>query len=509
MRLKDLIAGSPGLDVGLHQPNDGEKLVTNLCFDSRRATQGSVYIAIRGEKSDGHLFVKQAAQSGAIAVVVDRDYHEPIEHLSTVVIRVENTRRALADLASRFYKNPSAEMTCVGVTGTNGKTSITHMVEFLLAEQGLPTAVIGTINHHLGAKIWPTEMTTPDPVLFQSRLREMRDLGAQALAVEVSSHALSQHRVDGIEFDVAVFTNLTRDHLDYHKDMLDYFSAKSRLFHELLRVSQKPKACAVINVDDVWGKKLTQELSSRQRVFTYGSEREAMYRYTVLEQNFSGSKFLLQTPSKSLEVMLPMVGAHNVANATSALAVIDALDLDLIKSAERLINFRGVRGRLEPSGVGNRKSISVFVDYAHTPDALEGVLNSLDVVRQSQRASHQLNPRIITVFGCGGDRDRGKRPLMLKAALPCSDLIFVTSDNPRFENPDTIIDEILAEATPQDRKKILRESDRKKAIVAALTEAQTGDVVLIAGKGHETYQQVRDQKHDFSDFDVVEEYFRT
>ncbi len=491
MKLAQLFTIFPHLKLG----DAALKDVSSVCFDSRKIESGCVFVAIKGVKADGHDFITQAVSAGAIALVVEDQARIPKDFSGAIVV-TEDSRDVLNKLAAKFYGEPSSRLFCVGVTGTNGKTTTAYMIEAILTEFGWPTGVIGTINHHLGDQVWQTEMTTPDPMSFQRRLHEFETMGAKAVAMEVSSHALKQARVDEVPFDIAVFTNLSRDHLDYHPDMEDYFAAKQRLFHELLSRSDKPARFAIINRDDEYGRRLSADGAT---VWTFGSS-EADFTYKVFGQNFSGTKFTLQTPQGACEINLPMAGVHNVQNATAALAVGLAAGAHLETCVAALEKFQGVSGRLE--AVPNNKGVHVFVDFAHTDAAIAGILENLNRVRSAS----QIRNRIITVFGCGGDRDRGKRPLMMKAALGGSDLVILTSDNPRTEDPNAIIKDALEGANANEQKsKVIVEADRRKALALALKEASFGDVVLIAGKGHETYQQIGAQKFPFSDFEVVRE----
>lgn len=477
----------------------GQK-VTSLCFDSRKLEAGCVFFAIKGGKSDGHAYLKQAAEAGAAAMIVEDIAHIPETYEGGIVV-VESTRRALNRLAAVYYGEPSKKLFCIGVTGTNGKTTTTYMTEAIFEAAGRHAGVIGTINHHYRSQIWPTEMTTPDPVAFQERLAQFVSLGASAVALEVSSHALSQSRVDEVAFDVAVFTNLTRDHLDYHRDMEDYFDAKHKLFRDLLSSSSKPHPTAVLNAEDPYALRI--QTDPRVRRWTYGPSIGATLRYTILSQAFEGTRFALATPMGECEIRLPMVGLHNVANACAAIGAALAAGISLEICSTALASLRAVSGRLE--AVPNVKGVHVFVDYAHTDDALATVLHYLNDIR----AKAGLASRLITVFGCGGDRDKGKRPLMAKAAVQMSDLVVLTSDNPRTENPDAILDDAIA-GVPEARlgQTLFREVDRRKGIAKALALAAPGDVVLIAGKGHEDYQIIGTTKYPFSDFEVVKELLR-
>ena len=511
MKLSELlqIFPAPQIPAGF---NPAAHEVPSICFDSRRIERDCVFVAIRGEKVDGHRFLKEAVAAGACALVFEDESQVSdgfsgnfSGNFSGVLVKVSSTREALNRLASRFYKDPSSQLFCAGVTGTNGKTTITHMMEAIFNHAGRATGVIGTIDHHLltasGLKVWKTEMTTPDPVAFQKRLREFVDLQAKVVAMEVSSHALHQSRVDEVPFDVAAFTNLSRDHLDYHRDMDAYFDAKAKLFTELLSRSKKPKPTAVINADDDYGKKLIERTKANGvRVWSYGSQLNADLSFKTLEQNFGGTRFILKTPMGEAEFHVAMPGLHNVYNATAAIGTGLAGGVSLKDCVAALSLFSGVPGRLEP--VPNKKGVHIFVDYAHTDGAIETVLHYLRGIRTSSGAKN----RIITVFGCGGDRDKGKRPLMMKAAATGSDLVVLTSDNPRTENPEAILSDALAGADAQAvGQTIFIEVDRKKAIRKAIELANRGDVILIAGKGHEDYQQIGTTKYPFRDVAVVKE----
>ena len=490
---------------------DADRPVTALVFDSRKVVKDSIFFAIQGSKSDGHDFLPVAVDQGAAAVVVEDAKRVPASFRGTVV-PVESVRRSLNKLASAYFGDPGQKLFCVGVTGTNGKTTTTHMIEAIFNHAGLGTGVIGTIDHHYGDRIWPTELTTPDPVSFQRRLREFVDLGAKAVSLEVSSHALSQSRVDEVPFDVAVFTNLSRDHLDYHKDMGEYFEAKHKLFRDLLSKSRKPHPTAIVNEDDSYGRQIQVEIQHdglanneqgariRARKWTYGQSPHADLRFEVQTQGYDGTRFALHTSQGLQEFQIPMVGLHNVANACGAIGAALAAGLSLKACAEALAKMRGVSGRLDT--VPNSQGLHVFVDYAHTDDALKTVLHYLNEIRRSAKIENKL----ITVFGCGGDRDKGKRPLMAKAAFEGSDIVVLTSDNPRTENPEAILDDAQA-GLPQakDGLNLFREVDRKKGIAKALALASAGDVVLIAGKGHEEHQIIGSTKIPFSDFEIVKE----
>lgn len=460
-----------------------------LEFDSRKVKKNDVFVAIRGTASDGHQYLKDVCAKEVAAVVVEDKTQVPVNFKGAVVV-VQSTRQALEVLAAQFYSSPAKKLFNVGVTGTNGKTSVTYMIESVLKEFGWDTGVIGTVDHHLGAHKWPTELTTPDPLTLQKRLADFVSLGAKAAAFEVSSHALEQDRADSIPFDVVVFTNLTRDHLDYHKTMENYFRAKEKLFFELPFRSEK-HVTAVINTSDEWGAKIRTADSVTR--WSYG-ESKSDFKFEILKSDFSGSEFRLKSPRGEHALTIPLVGRHNVYNSVAALATGVAAGASVETAAKGLSRFRGVPGRLER--VQNSLDVHVFVDYAHTDDALRTVLTALKQIRE--KARH--NNKIIVVFGCGGDRDRGKRPLMAKAAVEGADLVVITSDNPRTEDPVQIIQEISAGIPRSDlNKSVFIEVDRKEAIRRAIGLAKSGDVVVIAGKGHEDYQIVGTQKFPFSD----------
>ena len=471
--------------------------ITGLTQNTKNVAPGSVFVAIRGAKFDGHDYLKQAIDAGAVAVVVE-DASKVPAGASVFVQVVEDTRIALDKMASHFYGEPSDSLFCFGVTGTNGKTSITYMLEWVLTQDEIPCGVLGTINHHLGDKVWPSDMTTPDSVSLQKRLSEMKESGARAIAMEVSSHALHQRRADAVQFNTAIFTNLTRDHLDYHFDMRDYFQSKQKLFTELLWATHKPLHFAVINIDDPWGARM--KVASTAILWSYGMKKSADFSYSVTAVDFNRTDFDLKTPFGTFKTFLPMCGNHNVANAVAVIAAAISANVPIDRCVEALTSFPGVPGRLQM--VPNDKSLFVFVDYAHTPDALENVLQSLQKVRSESKSSS----RIWTIFGCGGDRDKGKRPLMAKIAEAHSDFVMVTSDNPRSENPDQIIQDVLTGI--KDKSKAMSEVNRKAAIAQVIQQARAHDVILIAGKGHEDYQIVGDQKLNFSDFEVAKELLK-
>jgi len=483
--------------VSLHLESHSSVEVQGITADARQVRPGFVFVAIPGTQTDGHQYLPQACEAGAMAVVVEkRDLVPP--SFAGVVLVVESTRAILGSLASQFYNNPSSQLFCFGVTGTNGKTSITYMLETILEKVRIPCGVLGTTGHHLGTEHWSTEVTTPGPVVLQQRLAEMKEAGARAVAMEVSSHALEQNRVDGVNFNTVIFTNLTQDHLDYHSSMEEYFHTKQRLFTEVLRRTNKNPHFAVVNIDDPWGARL--RVDGYAGLWSYGKKKSADFCYRIVDMDFSRTDFELRTPFGFYYGSLPMCGEHNVANAIGAVAAAASGGVEVSTALEALARFPGVPGRLQT--IENDKGLHVFVDYAHSPDALENVLRALGQVRKKIKSSGN----IWTVFGCGGDRDKGKRPLMAQAAEKGSDFLVVTSDNPRTENPQVIVQEIVNGLSSQGHaENVFVEVDRKEALALVFKKAKPNDVILIAGKGHEDYQIVGTNKIHFSDVEIAKE----
>jgi len=453
-----------------------DREVTAITDDSRTVRDDSLFVAVRGARADGHDYLRAAVAAGACAVVVEPEDAAPIAGVTTIA--VPQTRRALSALAARFYGDPSQTLKLVGVTGTNGKTTTTYLIAAILNEASIASGRIGTLGAHFAERTWPLENTTPLPLELQRTLAEMRGLGAQAVSMEVSSHALALNRVDDVHFAVGVLTNVTRDHLDFHGTFEAYAQAKRSLFERA--------ELAVLNLDDPCGRTWSAQLrAAGEAVVTYGFAPDAQVRARDLSLRASESSFAVD----DLHVDLPLPGRFNVANALAALAVARALGVNDACSAAALADFRAVPGRMEHFGDGE---IDVLVDYAHTPDALENVLRA---ARETTRRS------VVVVFGCGGDRDRGKRPQMGRIASELADRVIVTSDNPRSEDPGAIAQEILAGVV--DPTHVTLQLDRGAAIAQAVAQASRGDVVLVAGKGHETYQIVGAKTYAFDDRAVV------
>ncbi len=443
--------------------------------DSRKVEEGFIFFAIRGERFDGHEFVGEVLRRGALAAVVEKRIG------GERVIRVEDTRRALGESSHLFYGRPSESLRLIGVTGTNGKTTTTHILERILTEAGLKVGLLGTIHYRLGEKILGEGRTTPDAVTWQRTLRDMVSVGATHAVAEISSHALDQHRIWGTRFEAVIFTNLTQDHLDYHGDMESYYRSKRKLFTDY------SYGLAVINCDDSYGKRLIEELGGD--VVTYG--REGDLRILNFRTGFRGSQIEIEFGGKRYSFKTNLVGEFQAYNVASALAYALSVGIDPEIVRKALLDIH-VPGRFEV--YRSKRGFLVIVDYAHTPDAFRNVLKTIRRLAKG---------RVITVFGAGGNRDRGKRPLMGKEAERWSDLVVLTSDNPRDEDPDLIIEDIMRGIG--NREKVLVEKDRGRAIRMALEIAKSGDIVALLGKGHESFQEIRGVKYPFSDAMVVKE----
>ncbi len=466
-------------DAKVHGPLDVD--ITSIACDSRRVKNGSLFVAMRGEKSDGHNFILPASDQGAAAIVSEK--LEPTSRVTNIV--VPDTRAALADVAAAFYHNPSRHLKMTGVTGTNGKTTFTFLLKHLCERALLRSGLIGTVRYEVGERILPAARTTPESLEVQELLFQIRNAGCKAAVMEVSSHALEQQRVRNVEFDVAVFTNLTQDHLDYHGTMENYFAAKSRMFTGL--ASHKKNAKAVINIDDRYGVQLVEKCSAP--VLTYGVGTRADFRASNMKIDFSGTSYQLDAHGKSYLVRLPLIGRFNVYNSLAAIAAASVLGIDVRTAVLALANAPFVPGRLEAVPV--KRQFRVFVDYAHTDDALLNVMKTL----------RELSPnRLIVVFGCGGNRDRAKRPKMGAAVDSLADWAIITSDNPRKEDPAAIIADVERGFRGRNFEVI---SDRREAIFKAVAMAEPRDIVLLAGKGHEDYQEFADRTIPFDDVEIA------
>ena len=463
--------------------------VTGLAYDSRKVKAGELFVAIPGFKQDGRRFAADALGRGAAVVVAEGP--DPLPGTAAARILVPSSREALARLADAYHGHPSERLIVVGITGTNGKTTTSLLVEALLAAGGRPTGVIGTIEYRVGGQVEPASQTTPEALELQAVLARMVRANVRGAAMEVSSHALALHRVDGIEFDVAVFTNLTQDHLDFHRTLAAYRDAKARLF-SVLAAGRKARRAAVVNVDDPAGAAMIASASAdpRVRLITFGLSERADLRPRHWESGMHGIRLQVACPRGLVEITSPLVGEHNVMNLLGAVGVGLALDMEPSQIGQVLSRVATVPGRFERVEAG--QPFLVVVDYAHTPDALENVLAT---------ARKLLRPggRLGVVFGCGGDRDRGKRPIMGGIASRLADRAWVTSDNPRSERPEAILAEIETGIPVEAAGRHESIADRRRAIESAVAWAREGDVVVIAGKGHETYQIIGGETLPFDD----------
>ncbi len=467
-----------------------DREITGIAYDSRRVLPGHLFVALRGERTDGHRYVDAAIDRGAAAVVLERD--SGLSPRATR-IRVQDARQTLARAAAAFYEQPAQRLQVVGVTGTNGKTTTAFMMKAIWEAAGTLTGLMGTVQYEIGERVIPAARTTPESVEIQEMMRQMVQAGCGAVSMEVSSHALEQHRVDEVDFDVAVFTNLSQDHLDYHGTMENYFAAKSRLFRQLGR--HEKDGVAVVNVDDAYGRRLAESLGGENAVLTCGVSDDAAIGAREIQVTRLGTTFLVRAPQASFPVTLPLLGRYNVHNALGAIGAALAMKLPVEAIQRGLRGMRSVPGRLERVPVSD--PVDVYVDYAHTPAALRNVLLTVGELTRG---------RLIVVFGCGGDRDKGKRQPMGAAAAELADFAIITSDNPRTEHPADILRQVRAGFAAEARNFMVIE-DRREAIERALDIAREGDTVLIAGKGHEAYQEFADTVVPFHDRQVVEEYY--
>ncbi|GAB4550548.1 MAG: UDP-N-acetylmuramoyl-L-alanyl-D-glutamate--2,6-diaminopimelate ligase [Pleurocapsa sp.] len=482
MKLRELLAKANLERVPEHSALDME--VTRVCTNSHACHGGELFIGMPGTRVDGGEFWQSAVNSGAIAALVTPQAAAKQPPTKDVcVIQTEDMEGICSEIAAAFYDYPAAKLKMVGITGTNGKTTTSHLVEYFLNQSRYPTALFGTLYTRWQGYQETAVHTTPFAVELQSQLAEAVAAGNEYAVMEVSSHALAQGRVKGCGFEVAVFTNLTQDHLDYHRDMEDYFQAKSLLFN-----SEYLQGKAIVNLDDPYGKKLIEKLA-RDRVWSYSVKDSSADLYTSnLDYQPTGVSGKLHTPMGEIAFNSPLVGQFNLANLLAAAGTVLHLGVSLETIATSLVDFAGVPGRMERVQVSSHQDISVIVDYAHTPDSLENLL----------KASRPfISGKMVCVFGCGGDRDRTKRPLMGKIAAQLADIAVVTSDNPRTENPQRILDDVVAGIPQNTTYEII--GDRATAIATAIANAQPGDGVLIAGKGHEDYQILGTEKIHFDD----------
>ena len=492
MLLSELLTAIEPIEV----IGDVNKEIHGLHFDSRKIGQGDLFVAQVGTAVDGHTFIDGCVAKGAAAIVLSNKDYLPVSGTSSPVtyILVDNTDRALGLLASRWFGEPSKQLTLVGVTGTNGKTTIATLLYKLVRALGHKAGLLSTVVNYIEDEAVPATHTTPDAIELNGLLRRMVDAGCEYAFMEVSSHAIAQERIAGLDFDGALFTNLTRDHIDYHKTFDDYRDTKKRLFDGL-----KKEAFAVTNKDDRNGLVMTQ--NCKAAVHTYSTRALADYRAQILEEGFDG--MMLSINGK--EVFVPLVGRFNVSNLLCIYGAALCLGFEELDVLRVLSTLKPVNGRFET--IRSPKGWTAIVDYAHTPDAVDNVIQTIREIlgsRQSSDVSHQ--PKLITVIGCGGNRDKGKRPMMAQIAKKGSEQLILTSDNPRDEEPKAILKDMTDGLTESELRSTLVIEDRAAAIQTACTLAQAGDVILVAGKGHEDYQIIQGVKHHFDDHEEVKKY---
>ncbi len=469
--------------------------ITAVCYDSKEVRNGSLFVAIRGEKTDGHKYVESAVKGGAKALLVEEVPESPLRGVS--IIQVEDTKLALAEVSANFFGHPTKELTLVGITGTNGKTTTTYLLESIWQEWGKNVGVIGTVDYRFAGNKIPAVRTTPESVDLMNLFRDMRKSAVQYVVMEVSSHALDRKRVFGCHFDAAVFTNLSQDHLDYHGTMENYFEAKKRLFSEVLRISEKREKFSIINIDDPYGREIAKQVAGQIIPYSIlNSEGVYTERADITPE---GIHTVLNTPWGRVEISSKLFGKHNLYNILAAVSTALSLGAGVEVVERGISKITGVPGRLDR--VENPFGITILVDYAHTPDALRNVLTAIRPFTRN---------RLILLFGCGGDRDPIKRPIMGRIGMELSDVLIVTSDNPRTEDPERIIDQIEKGVLGSGSKEKLyfRITDRRDAIRKAIEIAHKGDTLLLAGKGHENYQILGTEKIPFDDKEVAREIIR-
>ena len=482
MKLTDLLKGVKTLNINGNSDID----ITGINIDSRKIKAGHLFVAVKGTQVDGHQFINKAIELGAKAVLVEdmpTDLKEDVTY-----VQVASTEIEVGKIATIFYGNPTKKLKLVGVTGTNGKTTIATLLYNMFRKFGYKVGLISTVCNYIDDEAHPTDHTTPDPIELNQLLGEMVAAGCEYACMECSSHAIHQHRIGGLHFEGGVFTNLTRDHLDYHKTFENYRNAKKMFFDSLSK-----NAFAITNADDKNGMIMVQ--NCKANIKTYSIQRMADFRAKIIECHFEG--MYLEVDGK--EVGVQFIGKFNVSNllAVYGTAIMLGKSQDDILLA--LSTLKSVNGRLDP--VHSPEGFTAIVDYAHTPDALENVLGAIHDVLEGK------NGKVITVCGAGGNRDKGKRPLMAQEAVKQSDTVILTSDNPRFEDPQAIIDDMVAGLDANQRKKVLTIVDRREAMRTAAMMAKKGDVILVAGKGHEDYQDIQGVKHHFDDHEVLREIF--
>lgn len=479
MQLQKLLQNIPYTVI-----QETEKIeINHIVYDSRKVEQGDVFVCISGFQTDGHRYIPMALEKGAVAIVTEREVLDIPENIA--MIQTKNNRKTLADMAVAYYDNPTKDLCMIGVTGTNGKTSITYYIQSILSTIGKKTGVIGTIENRIGDTVIPTERTTPESLELQALLQRMKQEDVSHVMMEVSSHSLDLHRVDGIAYDVSVFTNLTQDHLDYHKTMENYKKAKGLLFAK----SEK----SVINMDDDAGAYMAE--CAKGSILTYAIDKDADLKAQQIVVSAEGTTFTLLYQEKSYVVKLHTPGRFSVYNALGAIGACLCLGMEIETILKGIAENQGIAGRFQ--SIRSKKGCTAIVDYAHTPD---GLVNVLKTAREFTKG------RLIAVFGCGGDRDKTKRPIMGECAGKLADYCILTSDNPRTENPMQILRDVEV-GTKSVTTQYEMEVNRQKAIQRAVSIANANDVILIAGKGHETYQIFADKTIHFDDVEEVRKAF--
>lgn len=476
--LKDILYGVRITEVN----GTTDRQILNICIDSRKVKNGSLFIALKGTETDGHQFIEQVIQQGAVAIICENMPGKFSSNIS--FIRVKSSEQSAGIIADNFYNNPSSKLKLIGVTGTNGKTTIVTLLFNLFRELGINCGMLSTVKNQINDEIFPATHTTPDTVSLNELLAKMVETKCQYCFMEVSSHAVVQNRIAGLKFTGGIFTNITHDHLDYHLTFDNYIEAKKKFFDGL-----SADAFALTNQDDKCGKVMLQNCNAKK--YTYGLRTIGDYKVKVLENNLSGLILNLD----GMEIHSLLIGEFNVYNLLAVYAVARLLDQDKMEVLRILSKLKSAEGRFDYV-VSEKNKIVGIVDYAHTPDAMKKVLLTIKNIRTG-------NEKVITIIGCGGNRDKTKRPLMAKVACELSNQIILTSDNPRNEIPEEIIKEMEAGVEPQHKKKCLSITDRKEAIKVACAMAEANDIILLAGKGHEKYQEIKGERFPFDDKKIL------
>ncbi|NPA53367.1 MAG: UDP-N-acetylmuramoyl-L-alanyl-D-glutamate--2,6-diaminopimelate ligase [Aquificae bacterium] len=466
------------------------KKIKGITNNSKKVEKDFLFVAIKGTSVDGHNFIEEAIKKGASFIFLhEKKLKEKLEkkypHINFYLF--ENTRKAQAEISKLFYEKPDEKLKIIGVTGTNGKTTTTNLIYQYLNFLGKNTGIIGTIEYRYKDHIYASGRTTPDSIEWFYLLKDMKKKGAEYIVSEISSHAVDQHRIYGTNFTGGIFTNLSQDHLDYHKTMENYYQAKKAFFDYIAKTN--PDAVAVVNTDNSYGKRLFKEIKNKLKTISFGKET-VDYQISDIDISIKGTTFKIKHKNQIYTIKTKLLGEFNVYNLTASIALLHSLGFDLDFLVEKAQDLKPIKGRFETIYSEN---FLVVNDYAHTPDALENILKSLKKIKHN---------RLIVVFGAGGDRDKTKRPLMGKVAEKYADIVFLTSDNPRSENPEEIIKDIKSGM----KKEPVVEIDREKAIEKAITQAKKGDIILIAGKGHETYQEIKGKKYPFDDTQIAKKY---